>query len=137
VDPYLVLHSEAAGCGLLQLGRKSFFRETPRGLLHVSGGAYLDAQVVEGTRHPIPTSGWVLDQDQLEWGFSDDEIGITGPALGGLGGEELGVEVDRSVDVRDVESKLYTSHGRPPLALMTIDTLSMLDTFTNVNGRRE
>ena len=63
------------------------------------GCAHLDTQVVEGTHDPIATSSWVLDEDQLEWGFSDGEIGVAGPALGGLGSEELRVEVHRSVDV--------------------------------------
>jgi hypothetical protein len=53
----------------------------------------------------------VLEEHQLERGVGDGEVGVAGPDLGGLGGEQAGVEVDGLVEVADIESELQAAHG--------------------------
>ena len=47
-----------------------------------------------------------VDEHQLEGRLGDREVGVAGSDLGGRGGEELGVERDRLVEVRDVQCEL-------------------------------
>jgi hypothetical protein len=49
----------------------------------------------------------VLQQDQLERRLGDGEVGVAGPALGGPGAEQLGLEADGFVDVVDVQRELH------------------------------
>src|SRR5438477_209383 len=53
----------------------------------------------------------VLEEHELQRWIGDGEVGVAGLALVGLGCEQLRVEGDRGVDVRDVEGELYTGHG--------------------------
>jgi hypothetical protein len=50
----------------------------------------------------------VLEQHQLERRVRDREVGVAGPALVRLGGEQLGIELDGDVDVGHVQSELDT-----------------------------
>jgi hypothetical protein len=47
-----------------------------------------------------------LDEDELQRGVRDGEVGIARLTLGRGGSEEPGVEIDCGVEVSDVESKL-------------------------------
>ena len=51
------------------------------------------------------------EQDQLERRIGDGEVGVPVADLGRLGPEQLGVELDRGVEVGDVEGELDTGHG--------------------------
>ena len=51
-----------------------------------------------------------LDEDELERGLGDGEVGVAGTDLGRLGGEQLGVEADGLVEVGDVQGELHTGH---------------------------
>ena len=68
-----------------------------------------DAQVVEGA------ALGPLEEDQLQRRLGDGEVGVAGLALGGLGGEQLRVEVDGLVEVADVEGELESGHGFLPV----------------------
>jgi hypothetical protein len=46
--------------------------------------------------HPGGLAGLAFNEDELERGLGDGEVGVAGAALGGLGAEELGVEGDRA-----------------------------------------
>ena len=70
---------------------------------------HLDAEVVEAR-----LGVGVLEEHELQGRVGDGEVRVPGLALGGLGGEELRVEVDRLVDVGDVESELDSGHGGEP-----------------------
>jgi hypothetical protein len=48
----------------------------------------------------------LLDEDELERRLCDGEVGIAGADLGRLGVEERGVEVDRRLEVVDVDGEL-------------------------------
>jgi len=75
-----------------------------------AGVGDLDAQVVEAA-----ALTWVFQQDQLERGLGDREVGVARPELGGLGAEQLRIEGDGLIDVVDVEGELQTAgHGNLP-----------------------
>ena len=78
---------------------------------HLVGRLDLDAEVVECAGHTVAPCGGVLHQDELERRVGDGEVGVARPALGRLGAEELGVELDGLVDVADVECELDPRHG--------------------------
>ena len=66
----------------------------------------LDAQVVEGA-----AGARVLDEDELERRLGHGEVGVAGLALGRLRAEQAAVEVDRRLEVVDVEGELDAGHG--------------------------
>ena len=70
------------------------------GGLNLGCGVDFDAEVVEGATHGA------FDEDELEWRVGDGEVGVSGFALGGLRGEQLGVELDGLVDIGHVEGEL-------------------------------
>jgi hypothetical protein len=110
-DPDLVLHRVAAGDVLLDVGGHPLAAQPPRRRGDLVGGLHLHAQVVEGAARLLR----VLDEHQLEGRVGDGEVGVAGTTLGGLGAEELAVEVDGGLQVGDVEGELDTGHGaRPP-----------------------
>ena len=55
-----------------------------------------------------------FEQHELQWRVLDREVRVAGLRLGRLGPEHLAVELDRLVEVVDVEGKLQT-HGWTPL----------------------
>ena len=64
-------------------------------------GSDFDAEVVE-----CPGLAVAFDEDELERRLGDGEVGVAGTHLGGLGVEELGVELDGLLEVGDVEGQL-------------------------------
>ena len=70
--------------------------------------------MVEGTDRPVSACRAVLKQDQLQRRVRNGEVGIARPALGRFGAEKLGVELDRFLDIADVESELEPLHGDLP-----------------------
>ena len=63
---------------------------------------YLDSKMVDGV------SIASLEQNKLEGWILDDEVGVAGLGLVGLGGEELAVKLDGLIEVVDIESELKT-----------------------------
>jgi hypothetical protein len=53
----------------------------------------------------------VFDEDKLQRGIGDGEVGVARADLGRLCSEELRVEGDGLVEVGDIEGKLYSGHG--------------------------
>ena len=94
VDPHLVLAGVATGHTLLGCGRQTLAGEAGLGGDDLVGGGHLDAEVVQGA-----ALARCLDEDQLERRFGDGEVGVPGPHLGRFGGEELGVELDRGIEL--------------------------------------
>src|ERR1700722_11602427 len=109
LDPELVLPGVAAGG--VPLARRGEPGLSDPGVLGLDrpGIGHLDAEVVEAA-----TLARVLQQDELEGWLGDSEVGVPGPALGGLGAEQGGVERDGLVDVVDVKGELHTGHGYLP-----------------------
>ena len=62
----------------------------------------------------VSSPGLALDEDELERGLGDGEVGVAVAEFGGLGAEELAVEGDGRVEVGDAEGELYAGHGEPP-----------------------
>src|SRR5690606_38772228 len=56
----------------------------------------------------------VLDQDEFQGRIGNREVRVAGPALRGLGREELPIEIDGGVDVRDVQGELHAGHFESP-----------------------
>jgi hypothetical protein len=106
------LEGVTAGDAIL-LGCGQAFAGEPTGSgRDLLGGLDLDTEVIEGTCHAPATCLTVFDQNQLEGWLGDGEIGIAGPAFSWLNPEELAVEVNGSVNVAHVQSKLHpTGHG--------------------------
>jgi hypothetical protein len=78
----------------------------------------------------------VLEQDELERRLGDGEVGVAGPALGGPGAEQPGVEADGLVDVVDIQRELHPGHGDLRKILMSVYLLplpSLPHTSTSVN----
>ena len=76
----------------------------------------------------MPAGAVSLDEDQLEGWFGDGEVGVPGPDFGRFGAEQLGVELDRGVEVADVEGELDTGHGgNLRLSSTNVDALSIID----------
>ena len=88
--------------------------------------AHLDPEVVEAG-----LGVGVLEQHELQGRIGDGEVRVAGLALGGLGGEELRVEVDRLVDVGDVEGELDSGHG---VILRTGNLWTTVNVSTIVDG---
>jgi hypothetical protein len=106
MDPDLVLDGVAAGDALLLSGGQSVAGKAGAGLANLLGGGDLHTEVVEGPALALP-----FEEDELERGFGDGEVGVAGTTLGRLDTEELGVELHRSIEVGHVESELDTGHG--------------------------
>jgi len=114
-DPELVLPGVAAGgVPLVDRGQA---RPGEPGLLGVDrvGAVDFDAEVVQGA-----ALAGVLQQDELERRLGDGEVGVAGPALGGLGAEQSGVEADGLVDVVDVQRELHPGHGDLRMTLISV-----------------
>ncbi len=82
-------------------------RQARLGGAHVVGRLDLDAEMVQRSRITV-----TLDEHELERRLGDGEVGVARAELGRFGGEQLGVEVDRVVEVRDVQGELHSAHGR-------------------------
>ena len=132
-DPDLVLDGVATGRLLLDLGLEPRFVQASRCRRHLVGRLDLHTQVVEGADRPVTPGGGVLHQDELERRVGDGEVGVARLALGRLGPEELGVELDRLVDVADVQCELDPRHGDLPVVSISVDASSMADTLIDVN----
>src|SRR5580693_6038604 len=104
--PELVLPGVAAGGVPLVHRREPGPGEPAMLSVDRRGVRDLDAEVVEAA-----ALARVFQQDQLQRRLGDGEVGVPGPALGGLGTEQRGVERDRLVDVVDVQRELHTGHG--------------------------
>jgi hypothetical protein len=88
VDLDLVLHDVAAGGVVLHVRCQALVRESGGG--HVDGfcGFDLDAEVV----HPCGLALGAFDQDELQRGFGDGEVGVSVAEFGGFGAEQLAIE---------------------------------------------
>src|SRR5690606_21049595 len=80
VHPHLVLYRVAAGGVLLLEGGQARLLEAGRGGVHLGGGLDLHAQMVQAG----VLAGLALDEDELERGLGDGEVGVAGAALGGF-----------------------------------------------------
>src|SRR5690606_17957102 len=89
------------------------------GGLDLLAGPDLHAEVVERP------AALAFDEHQLERRVGDGEVGVARLPLGGLGGEELRVEVDGLVEVGHVEGELDSGHLGPPGARVTYGRRSM------------
>ena len=135
VDPHLVLDGVAAvGCSC-DLGRR--VRRRPGGPVAATTSSVVSTSTPRWLRRRRcrGLERRVLDQDQLERRVGDGEVGVAGPDLGRLGVEQFRVEVDGLVEVGDIEGKLDTGHGGPPIESTSVDASIMVDTFIVVNRR--
>ena len=105
LDPELVLPRVATGgVALVDRGQADLGQPALLGIDRV-GVDDLDAEVV----HRTAVAG-VLDQDELQRGLGNGEVGVAGPDLRRLGAEQPAVEGDRLLQVVDVEGELYAGH---------------------------
>jgi len=130
VDPGLGLLGVAAhrviDPGRLQAGAG----ESGVGSHHFVRGLGLHAEVVDR-----PRLTGALEQDQLQGWLVDGEVGVTGLGLGRPDAEHLGVELDRLVEVGDVESQLQP-HGAQLLGLIDERRCDGLDTTELIDYRQ-
>ena len=96
-----------------------------------------DADVVQ--RSGLAEAG---EQDQFEGRVGDREVRVAVADLRGFGLEQLGVELDRSVEVGHVEGQLHTGHDfllRNDVnnTLTFVDAVTVPNTSTNVNALEE
>ncbi|GGV68488.1 hypothetical protein GCM10010261_62150 [Streptomyces pilosus] len=75
----------------------------------VSGGD-LDAEVA----HAGVLPRLALEEDELERGFGDGEVGVAVAEFRGLGVEQSAVEGARCLEVGDAQSELHEGHDAPP-----------------------
>src|ERR1700678_4140747 len=113
-NPDLVLDREAAGGLILDLRRHPLPAQPISGHGHLVGSLHLDAEVAEGVLDAMSPALGLLNQDQLQRRVGDGEVGVSGLTLGRFGPEQLGVELDRRVDVGDIEGELDSGHQVPP-----------------------
>ena len=111
LDPHLVLDGEATGGLLLDLGLEPLAAQAASGGRDLLGGPHLDAEVVEGPGDAVAAGVRVSISTSLSGGSAMAKLAYPGPALGRLGAEQLGVEVDRLVEVGDVEGELDSDIG--------------------------
>src|SRR5664280_679253 len=97
-NPHLVLDRVATGRLFFDLGLETSGGEVVGSFGDLLGRENLDTEVVDGTR--LPPS---LDQHQLEWWLVNGKVRVTGADLRGRGSEQRGVEVNRLVEIRDIE----------------------------------
>ncbi|GEC10458.1 hypothetical protein SSP24_81130 [Streptomyces spinoverrucosus] len=74
------------------------------------GAVDLNAEVVHAGR----LARGAFDQDELERGIGDGEVGLAVAEFGGPGAEQLAVEGHGRVEIWDTEGQLYAGHGAPP-----------------------
>jgi hypothetical protein len=104
----------------------------------VGRGGHLDPDVVQRA-----VCVGVVEEDQLERGVGDGEVGVAGPLLGRLDTEEVGVEAGGGVDVGDVEGELDAAGhrggsfcGSPPSGSSALMTTEGADGRTAAAGGR-
>ena len=73
---------------------------------HLVGGSNLNPEMVERAR-----VAYSLDQNELQGRVGNGEVGVPVPHLGRFGGEQLGIELDRGVEIRHIEGQLHSGHG--------------------------
>jgi hypothetical protein len=95
----------AASNPFLYRYRKPLGAQTSAGISYLLGRGDLNTQVIEG-----PGLTRILEEDELEGRVGDRKIGIAGTPLGGVGREEFGIEINRFIEVADVESELHPAH---------------------------
>jgi len=110
MDPHLVLDGIATRGRVFNVREKTFTREALGSLVHLVCRKDLDPKVIQGSSDSLSSSLGVLNEHELERRLSDREVRVPGHQLRGASTEELGVEVDRGVEIRDVESELDTRH---------------------------
>ena len=115
MHPHLVLQGVAARrVPLVERGQPGV-AQPGRARLDVGAAVDLDAEVVERLGGALAALvGRDLDQHQLERRLGDGEVGVAGAALVRLGAEQGGVELDRLLEVGDVEGELHTGHEWTP-----------------------
>ena len=89
-------------------------RSRPDGGSHLVGCLHLDAEVVEGTLDCLSPGSADSISTSFRGGSAMAKLAYPGPTLGRFGPEQLGVELDRRVDVGDVERELDSGHQLPP-----------------------
>src|SRR5262249_52729303 len=104
-DPDLVLPRVATGRVALVERDKSARRKTRRGRLDLRRGFDSDAEV----REPGATG---LLQSQCDGRVVDLELRVTRFRLRRLGAQQLAIERDRAVEVRDVKGQVKGVHAR-------------------------
>jgi hypothetical protein len=100
--PDLVLEGVAAGGVRLRGRGQAGFPQPVGGGGDLVGAADLHTEVVQAG----VLTGLALDQDQLERGLGNGEVGVAGAELGGSDPEQRGVEGNRRLQVRDPEVEL-------------------------------
>src|SRR5438128_8653976 len=74
--------------------------------------------MVQRAGHAVP-----LDEHELQRRVGDREVGVSRAHLGGLGFEQLRVEVDSAVEVGHVQGKLHSGHFFSPDRLIRVNVL--------------
>src|ERR671914_973821 len=132
VDPDLVLERVAAVDLVLNGGLETRSGKAAGGSAHLGSRLDLDSEMVEGPALVV------LHQDELERGLGDGEVGVARPPFRGRHRKELGVELDRSVEVGNVDGELHPGHRRSSFALhtlMKVDTIATISKFVNVRDK--
>src|SRR5205085_12551676 len=104
--PHLGLPGITARDAALDRGDEALARQPGVRQIDLLGRLDLDAEVVDRASLSRP-----FEQYELEGRLIDGEVCVTGTQLRQLGGEQLGVERDRGVEVVDVEGELDAGHG--------------------------
>ena len=111
---YLVLLCMAANHAFLTPYLETSVTQGDVLLTNILGCGYFDANVVEGISRALPAIV-DLEKHQFHGRIGNLEVRVTGAPLMDVGPEGSGVELDRGVEVGDVQSQLHSRHDVPSL----------------------
>jgi len=83
---------------LFDVGSESILGQVRNGILNLSLREHLNAQVIDRARFSS-----AFNQNEFQWWFVEGEVGVARPHFGRFTLEEPGVEIDRFLEVRDIQ----------------------------------